>query len=130
MTDTAPSASAAGLPRADSAPARLAVQPPGSNRLQIHSTLACLDGQRATVDPTGLLPLNQTVRLAHGRDAKEVAFAIISGPARLRAMSPRHWAAQPQRGGKKKEERGKRKASSRPRRRCGTLTHRRMLFIQ
>ena len=67
---------------------RRAVQPPGTKRLQIHSALACLDGQRATVGSTGLLPLNQTVRLAHGRDARDVAFAIISGPVRLLAMSP------------------------------------------
>ena len=91
MTDIAPSASAAGLPRTDSAPVRLPAWPssrPGTKRLQIHSVLACLGGQRATVDPASLLPLNQTVRLAKGRDARDMAFAIISGPVRLLAMSP------------------------------------------
>lgn len=39
-------------------------------------------------DPTGMSPLDQIVCLANGRDAKDVAFATIFGPARLLAMSP------------------------------------------
>jgi hypothetical protein len=33
-------------------------------------------------------PVEQVVRLATGRDAKDVAFATIYGPARMVAMSP------------------------------------------
>ena len=49
---------------------------------------AYLGGQWVMFDPTGMSPLDQIVRLAHGRDAKDVAFATIFGPARMLAMSP------------------------------------------
>jgi hypothetical protein len=39
-------------------------------------------------DPTAMSPLDQIVRLAHGRDAKDVAFATIFGPAQMTSMSP------------------------------------------
>jgi hypothetical protein len=39
-------------------------------------------------DPTGLAPVEHLVRVATGRDAKDVAFATIFGPARMVAMSP------------------------------------------
>ena len=49
---------------------------------------AYLGGRWVMFDPTGMSPLDQIVRLAHGRDAKDVAFATIFGPARMVAMSP------------------------------------------
>ena len=49
---------------------------------------ACLGGRWVLFDPTGMSPLDQVVRLANGRDAKDVAFATIFGPARMVAMSP------------------------------------------
>ena len=47
-----------------------------------------LDGRWAMFDPPGMSPLDQIVRLANGRDAKDEAFATIFGPARLLAMNP------------------------------------------
>ena len=49
---------------------------------------AYLGGRWVMFDPTGMSPLDQVVRLANGRDAKDVAFATIFGPARMVAMSP------------------------------------------
>lgn len=49
---------------------------------------AYLGGRWVLFDPTGMSPLDQIVRLANGRDAKDVAFATIFGPARMVAMSP------------------------------------------
>ena len=49
---------------------------------------AYLGGRWVLFDPTGMSPLDQVVRLATGRDAKDVAFATIFGPARMVAMSP------------------------------------------
>ena len=49
---------------------------------------AYLGGRWEMFDPTGMSPLDQVVRLAAGRDAKDVAFATIFGPARMLAMSP------------------------------------------
>ena len=49
---------------------------------------AYLGGRWVMFDPTGMSPLDQIVRLANGRDAKDVAFATIFGPARMLAMSP------------------------------------------
>ena len=49
---------------------------------------AYLGGRWVMFDPTAMSPLDQIVRLAHGRDAKDVAFATIFGPARMVAMSP------------------------------------------
>jgi transglutaminase-like putative cysteine protease len=49
---------------------------------------AYLGGRWVMFDPTEMSPLNHVVRLANGRDAKDVAFATIFGPARMVAMSP------------------------------------------
>ena len=52
---------------------------------------AYLGGRWIMFDPTAMSPLDQIVRLANGRDAKDVAFATIFGPARMLAMSPDIW---------------------------------------
>jgi len=49
---------------------------------------AYLGGRWVLFDPSGMAPVEQLVRLATGRDAKDVAFATIFGPARMVAMSP------------------------------------------
>lgn len=49
---------------------------------------AYLGGRWVAFDPTAMSPLDQIVRLANGRDAKDVAFATIFGPARMLTMSP------------------------------------------
>ena len=49
---------------------------------------AYLGGRWVMFDPTAMSPLDQVVRLANGRDAKDVAFATIFGPARMTSMSP------------------------------------------
>lgn len=49
---------------------------------------AYLGGRWVLFDPTAMSPLDQIIRLAHGRDAKDVAFATIFGPARMTSMSP------------------------------------------
>ncbi len=49
---------------------------------------AYLGGRWVLFDPTDMSPVDQIVRLATGRDAKDVAFATIFGPARMLAMSP------------------------------------------
>ncbi len=49
---------------------------------------AFLDGRWWLFDPTELAPTDALVRIAHGRDAKDTAFATIYGAARLDAMSP------------------------------------------
>ncbi|CAM3333227.1 transglutaminase family protein [Polaromonas hydrogenivorans] len=49
---------------------------------------AYLGGRWVLFDPTAMSPLDQVVRLASGRDAKDVAFATIFGPARMTSMSP------------------------------------------
>ena len=49
---------------------------------------AYLGARWVMFDPTAMSPLDQIVRLAHGRDAKDVAFATIFGPARMISMSP------------------------------------------
>lgn len=49
---------------------------------------AYLGGRWVLFDPTGMAPLEHLVRAATGRDAKDVAFATIFGPARMLAMSP------------------------------------------
>jgi hypothetical protein len=35
-----------------------------------------------------MVPVDHLVRVAHGLDAKDVAFATIYGPARMTGMSP------------------------------------------
>ena len=49
---------------------------------------AYLGGQWVRFDPTGLAPVEHVVRIAAGRDAKDVAYATIYGPARMTAMCP------------------------------------------
>ena len=39
-------------------------------------------------DPTGMAPVGHVVRVATGRDAKDVAFATIFGPARMVSINP------------------------------------------
>jgi transglutaminase-like putative cysteine protease len=50
---------------------------------------AWLDGEWVMFDPTRLAPVEDLVRIASGRDASEVAFANIFGPARMISMAPR-----------------------------------------
>lgn len=49
---------------------------------------AYLSGKWTMFDPTGMAPVDKLVRVATGRDAKDVAFATIFGPARMVSMSP------------------------------------------
>ena len=49
---------------------------------------AWLGGRWVLFDPTGMAPVEHVVRVATGRDAKDVAFATIFGPARMVALSP------------------------------------------
>lgn len=49
---------------------------------------AYLGGQWVMFDPTGMAPVDKLVRVATGRDAKDVAFATIFGPARMLNMAP------------------------------------------
>ncbi|MBX3645756.1 MAG: transglutaminase family protein [Rubrivivax sp.] len=49
---------------------------------------AFLGGRWRLFDPTGLAPTDALVRIAHGRDAHDTAFATLYGMARLQAMSP------------------------------------------
>ncbi len=49
---------------------------------------AYLGGRWVLFDPTRMAPVDALVRTATGRDAKDVAFATIFGPARMTAMRP------------------------------------------
>jgi len=49
---------------------------------------AYLGGRWVLFDPTRMVPVDHLVRVAHGLDAKDVAFATIYGPARMTGMSP------------------------------------------
>jgi transglutaminase-like putative cysteine protease len=49
---------------------------------------AFVGGRWVMFDPTGLAPVEHLVRVATGRDAKDVAFATLFGPARMTSMSP------------------------------------------
>jgi transglutaminase-like putative cysteine protease len=49
---------------------------------------AFIGGRWVMFDPTRLSPVDDLVRIAVGRDAKDVAFATIFGPATMTAMSP------------------------------------------
>lgn len=49
---------------------------------------AYLGGRWVMFDPTGMAPVDKLVRVATGRDAKDVAFATIFGPARMLSMAP------------------------------------------
>jgi transglutaminase-like putative cysteine protease len=78
--------------RALNIPARLAV---GYVRFEapppdFHAVFeAFLDGRWVLFDPTRLAPVEHLVRIASGRDAKDVAFATIFGAARMLKMEPR-----------------------------------------
>ena len=49
---------------------------------------AFVGGTWVMFDATRMSPLDELVRIAVGRDAKDVAFATIFGPATMRSMSP------------------------------------------
>jgi len=49
---------------------------------------AYVGGRWLLFDATGLAPVDRLVRVGTGRDAKDVAFATMFGPARMLAMSP------------------------------------------
>ena len=49
---------------------------------------AYLGGRWVMFDATRMSPIDDLVRIATGRDAKDVAFATIFGPATMTAMSP------------------------------------------
>jgi len=50
---------------------------------------AWIGGRWALFDPTRMSPVEDLVRIATGRDAKDVAFATFYGPARMLSMEPR-----------------------------------------
>ena len=56
---------------------------------------AWLGGRWLLFDPTGMAPVETLIRIAQGRDAKDVAFATIYGAARLQSMSPQVQCAEP-----------------------------------
>ena len=79
------------LCRALNIPARLVVgyasfdEPPPD----FHAVFeAYLGGRWVTFDATRMSPIDELIRIAVGRDAKDVAFATIFGPATMTAMSP------------------------------------------
>lgn len=49
---------------------------------------AYVGGRWVMFDPTGMTPVEHVVRISTGRDAKDVAFATIFGPARMTSMFP------------------------------------------
>lgn len=49
---------------------------------------AYLGGRWVMFDPTRMSPVDELIRIATGRDAKDVAFATIFGSATMSAMSP------------------------------------------
>jgi len=49
---------------------------------------AYVGGRWVLFDPTRMSPLDELVRIASGRDAKDVAFATIFGPATMVSMAP------------------------------------------
>ena len=49
---------------------------------------AYLEGGWVLFDPTKMSPVEDLVRIAMGRDAKDVAFATIFGPAEMTRMNP------------------------------------------
>ena len=49
---------------------------------------AFVGGQWVLFDATRMTPVHELVRIATGRDAKDVAFATIFGPATMTAMAP------------------------------------------
>ena len=77
--------------RALNIPARMAVgyaqfdEPPPDFHAMFE---AFLGGDWVMFDPTRLSPVEDLVRIASGRDAKDVAFSTIFGPARMLTMAP------------------------------------------
>ena len=68
---------AAGIPARAVAAYALALDPP-----DFHAVFEVfLDGGWWLVDPTRLAPIGGMVRIAHGRDAADIAFLTTSGPA-------------------------------------------------
>ena len=64
--------------------ARFAEPPP-----DFHAVFeAYLDGRWVLFDATLMSPVDELVRIATGRDAKDVAFATIFGPATMISMNP------------------------------------------
>lgn len=49
---------------------------------------AWIGGRWLLFDPTGLAPVDRLVRVGTGRDAKDVAFATMFGPAQMISLSP------------------------------------------
>jgi transglutaminase-like putative cysteine protease len=49
---------------------------------------AYLGGRWVLFDATHMSPIDDVVRIATGRDAKDVAFATIYGPATMLSMAP------------------------------------------
>lgn len=77
--------------RALNIPARLAVgyarfdEPPPD----FHAVFeAWLGGRWVMFDATRMSPVDELIRIASGRDAKDVAFATLFGPARMLSMNP------------------------------------------
>ena len=64
--------------------ARFAAPPP-----DFHAVFeAYLGGRWVMFDATRMSPVDELIRIATGRDAKDVAFATIFGPATMTSMSP------------------------------------------
>jgi len=85
------------LCRAVNIPARLVVgysqfdEPPPD----FHAVFeAWLGGEWVMFDATRMAPVDGIVRIAMGRDAKDVAFATIFGPAVMTSMNPLIWPAR------------------------------------
>jgi transglutaminase-like putative cysteine protease len=81
--------------RALNIPARLVVgyvrfdEPPPDFHAVFEVFLGTKDGGRWIMfDPTRMAPIEKLVRIAMGRDAKDVAFATIFGPASMKGMQP------------------------------------------
>ena len=77
--------------RALNIPARLVVGYAGFDEPppDFHAVFeAYLGGRWVMFDATFMSPIDEMVRIATGRDAKDVAFATIFGPATMTAMSP------------------------------------------
>jgi transglutaminase-like putative cysteine protease len=81
--------------RALNIPARLVVgyvkfdEPPPDFHAVFEAFLGTKDGGRWIMfDPTRMAPVENLVRIAMGRDAKDVAFATIFGPATMKGMQP------------------------------------------
>lgn len=49
---------------------------------------AFLGGRWILFDPTRMAPMDELIRIASGRDAKDLAFATIYGPATMTLLSP------------------------------------------